>query len=402
MTRPPARARRRRSRRRAGLVDERRSSSLTLVQVGVGTQVRERVDAALDVVAARRGARRGRSRSTLTHRELAAVTALAIVALWALVWTALPRRRRARAARRHLALACTAAQVAAGSSSRRGAAAGRAGAAPHAGQPDARRAHRHRVHRLALDAARATASTERMLADPLFAAFLSFTFVFVATPGGDDGRRRPQRARRRPTRRPARRGRGRGRQHHPCDAGRAGRRGAARRLARRPAGHPLRRRRISRVPRAARAVDLVGASARRRRRCRRRRTAMPTTAARVEGLTVNLLSPVIPTFYLAAVPTFIRPTWPRGAYVVLAVCHVDDGLRLPLVVGARVALDARGCSRNPAPRRALGLATARGAAVAGGAGPAAMTRAWPRPVPRVVPAGARARRARRHGRLLPW
>lgn len=41
-----------------------------------------------------------------------------------------------------------------------------------------------------------------------------------------------------------------------------------------------------------------------------------------EGVMVNILNPVILTYYLAAVPTFIRPSWPRSAYVVLAACHV--------------------------------------------------------------------------------
>ena len=96
----------------------------------------------------------------------------------------------------------------------------------------------------------------------------------------------------------------------------------------------------------------------------RRRLPLPTTPHRdarhrsaVEGLTVNLLSPVIPTFYLAAVPTFIRPTWPRGAYVVLAVCHVAMAFAChsSWVLGLHWM---RRVFQKPAPRRALGLATA--------------------------------------------
>ena len=86
--------------------------ALSLVQVGVGTQVRERVDAALAVVP-RGEALAAVGSLDLTHRELAAVTALAIVALWALVWTRYPDDAAlGRAAT--LTLTCTAAQVAAG------------------------------------------------------------------------------------------------------------------------------------------------------------------------------------------------------------------------------------------------------------------------------------------------
>ena len=64
-----------------------------------------------------------------------------------------------------------------------------------------------------------TRSPERMLTDPLFAAFLSFTLVFVATPGATtavvvrnalDGGRRAGLF--------AAAGAG-GRQRHPCSAG---------------------------------------------------------------------------------------------------------------------------------------------------------------------------------------
>jgi cytochrome c oxidase assembly protein subunit 15 len=86
--------------------------AVSLVQVGVGTQVRERVDAALELVP-RGDALAGVGPLDLTHRELAAVTALAIVALWALIWTRHPGDAAlGRAA--SVTLVCTAAQVAAG------------------------------------------------------------------------------------------------------------------------------------------------------------------------------------------------------------------------------------------------------------------------------------------------
>jgi cytochrome c oxidase assembly protein subunit 15 len=86
--------------------------ALSLVQVGVGTQVRERVDAALEVVP--RGEALGAvGPLDLTHRELAAVTTFAIVALWALVWMRHPGDAAlGRAAA--IALTCAAAQVGAG------------------------------------------------------------------------------------------------------------------------------------------------------------------------------------------------------------------------------------------------------------------------------------------------
>ncbi|MGD9906032.1 MAG: LysE family translocator [Vicinamibacterales bacterium] len=77
----------------------------------------------------------------------------------------------------------------------------------------------------------------------------------------------------------------------------------------------------------------------------------------VEGLAVNLLSPVIPTFYLAAVPTFIRPTWPPGAYVMLAASHVTMAFlcHSSWVLGLH---QLRRVFQERGPRRALGLATA--------------------------------------------
>jgi cytochrome c oxidase assembly protein subunit 15 len=86
--------------------------ALALVQVGVGTQVRGRVDAALDVVP-RAEALATVGALDLTHRELAAVTGLAIIGLWVLVWTRHPDDAAlGRAA--SLTLAFTAAQVVAG------------------------------------------------------------------------------------------------------------------------------------------------------------------------------------------------------------------------------------------------------------------------------------------------
>jgi cytochrome c oxidase assembly protein subunit 15 len=86
--------------------------ALALVQVGVGTQVRGRVDAALDLVP-RAEALATVGSLDLTHRELAAVTGLAIIGLWVLVWTRHPDDAAlGRAA--SLTLAFTAVQVVAG------------------------------------------------------------------------------------------------------------------------------------------------------------------------------------------------------------------------------------------------------------------------------------------------
>jgi threonine/homoserine/homoserine lactone efflux protein len=41
-----------------------------------------------------------------------------------------------------------------------------------------------------------------------------------------------------------------------------------------------------------------------------------------EGVSVNLLSPAIATFYLAVVPSFVPATAPAGYYVMLAATHV--------------------------------------------------------------------------------
>lgn len=76
-----------------------------------------------------------------------------------------------------------------------------------------------------------------------------------------------------------------------------------------------------------------------------------------EGLTVNLLGPATLTFYLAAVPTFIRPGWPGWAYGVMAACHVT--LAFACHSAWAVALDRlRAVFRRSGPRRALGVATA--------------------------------------------
>lgn len=74
-----------------------------------------------------------------------------------------------------------------------------------------------------------------------------------------------------------------------------------------------------------------------------------------EGLVVNLLGPVILTFYLSVVPTFVRPAWPRWAYLVLAVSHVS----LAFACHAAWALSLhrmRQVFRQAGPRRLLGAA----------------------------------------------
>ena len=86
--------------------------ALSLVQVGLGTQVRGRVDVALDVVP-RAQALETVGALNLTHRELAAVTGLAVIGLWLLVWTRHPSDAAlVRAA--SLALGTMAVQVVAG------------------------------------------------------------------------------------------------------------------------------------------------------------------------------------------------------------------------------------------------------------------------------------------------
>ncbi|MGE0360470.1 MAG: LysE family translocator [Vicinamibacterales bacterium] len=195
-----------------------------------------------------------------------------------------------------------------------------------------------------------------ILADPLFAAFLSFTFVFVATPGATtavvvrnalDGGRRAGLL--------AAAGAATANATHATLAGLGG----AALLAAWPGALTVIRYAGGGYLaylglRGLWAWFAEGAAP----------PALPTAArhdarhrSAVEGLTVNLLSPVIPTFYLAAVPTFIRPTWPRGAYVVLAVAHVTMALlcHSSWVLGLHWM---RRVFQEPGPRRALGLATA--------------------------------------------
>jgi threonine/homoserine/homoserine lactone efflux protein len=195
-----------------------------------------------------------------------------------------------------------------------------------------------------------------MFADPLFAAFLSFTFVFVATPGATtalvvrnalDGGRRAGLL--------AAAGAAAANVTHATLAG--------------VGGAAL----LAAWPGALQAIRYAGGGYLALLGLRALWTwfadgvsppALPMTPSRDahhrsarEGLAVNLLSPVIPTFYLAAVPTFIRPGWPRGAYVVLAVCHVAMAFAchsswvLGLHWMRRVFQERRA-------RRALGLATA--------------------------------------------
>lgn len=195
-----------------------------------------------------------------------------------------------------------------------------------------------------------------MLDDPLFAAFLSFTFVFVATPGGTtavvvrnalDGGRRAGLL--------AAAGAAAANVTHATLAGLGG---AAL---------------LAAWPGALQAIRYAGGGYLAYLGLRglwawyAQGAAPPALPAEprpeahhrsaLEGLTVNLLSPVIPTFYLAAVPTFIRPTWPRGAYVVLAICHVTMAFlcHSSWVVGLH---RMRRVFQEPGPRRLLGLATA--------------------------------------------
>ncbi|MGD9906033.1 MAG: heme A synthase [Vicinamibacterales bacterium] len=85
---------------------------LALVQVGLGTQVRGRVDAALEVLPRAEALATVGTLDTL-HRELAAVTAVAILGLWLFVWLRQPDDRAlVRAA--NLTLLCAGAQTALG------------------------------------------------------------------------------------------------------------------------------------------------------------------------------------------------------------------------------------------------------------------------------------------------
>ena len=74
-----------------------------------------------------------------------------------------------------------------------------------------------------------------------------------------------------------------------------------------------------------------------------------------EGFAVNMLGPIILTFYLAVVPTFIRPTWPRSAYWLMAAAHVS--MALACHSAWVLALhQMRSIFQRQGPRRALALA----------------------------------------------
>lgn len=194
-----------------------------------------------------------------------------------------------------------------------------------------------------------------MFADPLFAAFLSFTFVFVVTPGAttavvvrnalDGGRR----------------------------AGFFAALGAACANASHATAAGLFGAALIRVwPGALGAIRLAGASYLAYLGVRSLwlawRGDAPLVAALAEphrdarhrswreGLTVNLLGPATLTFYLTAVPTFLRPSWPSWAYAVLAACHVT--MAFATHSAWVVALDRlRSVFRHAGPRRVLGAAT---------------------------------------------
>lgn len=76
-----------------------------------------------------------------------------------------------------------------------------------------------------------------------------------------------------------------------------------------------------------------------------------------EGLAVSLLGPATQTFYLVAVPTFLRPTWPSWAYAALAACHV--GITFGCHSTWALALHRlRSVFARTGPRRLLGVLTA--------------------------------------------
>ncbi|MBP7777135.1 MAG: LysE family translocator [Acidobacteria bacterium] len=192
------------------------------------------------------------------------------------------------------------------------------------------------------------------LSDPLFVAYLSFTFVFVATPGATtavvvrnalDGGRRAGLF--------AALGAACANATHATVAGLGG---AAL---------------LSVWPGALDAVRLAGGGYLAFLGARSLWTAylghaplvMAVTQTRRahhqswrEGLMINLLGPVILTFYLTVVPTFIRASWPPWAYVVLATCHVSMAFACHsawvLALHRMRVLFGR-----PVPRRMLGAAT---------------------------------------------
>ena len=193
-----------------------------------------------------------------------------------------------------------------------------------------------------------------VLGDPLFAAFLTLTFVFVATPGAttavvvrnalDGGRR----------------------------AGLSAALGAAvanatHAAVARVAGAAL----LATWPGALDAIRLAGGGYLAYLGVRglwalfaqgAAPIAMPVTGNRasrhrsfVEGLTVNLLGPVILTFYLVVVPTFMRPSWPRSAYALFAASHVAMAFACHSA-WVLTLHQMRAVFQRPGPRRALGLA----------------------------------------------
>lgn len=75
-----------------------------------------------------------------------------------------------------------------------------------------------------------------------------------------------------------------------------------------------------------------------------------------QGLTVNLLSPAIATFYLVVVPTFIPASAPRWYFAALAAVHIGMAFFCHAVWAT--ALDKlRQFFRGPLPRRTLEGAT---------------------------------------------
>lgn len=194
-----------------------------------------------------------------------------------------------------------------------------------------------------------------MFADPLFAAFLSFTVVFAATPGAttavvvrnalDGGRR----------------------------AGLFSALGAACANATHAVVAGLFGAALLRTwPDALAAVRLAGAAYLAYLGARSLwlawQGAAPLVAAMGEtgrrahhrswreGITVNLLGPATITFYLTAVPAFIRPSWPAWAYAVLAACHVS--IAFACHSAWVIALHRlRTLFQRTGPRRALGAAT---------------------------------------------
>lgn len=194
-----------------------------------------------------------------------------------------------------------------------------------------------------------------MLTDPLFAAFLTFTLIFVATPGATtavvvrntlDGGRRAGFF--------AALGAAAANATHATVVGVGG----AALLAAWPGGLDAVRlaggaylaylglrglwalRAVGATPLSMPLVASVGSHHRSLR----------------EGFAVNMLGPVIVTFYLAVVPTFMRPSWPRAAYVLLAACHVTMAFAChsAWVLGLH---RLRGVLQRRWPRLLLGLAT---------------------------------------------